>query len=119
MFEALWQKPGFAFWFGNFGDLMMNPEVNAHACDFVRRKIRARVHDPELLPLAASWFMYPDTHLPPGFGVFPPLFVTEPPGFNLVIFVALALVDVPETEIEGVRLLLPHPPLDPPHPIWI
>jgi cation diffusion facilitator CzcD-associated flavoprotein CzcO len=47
-FESLWQKPGFAFWFGNFGDLMMNPEVNAHACDFVRRKIRARVHDPEV-----------------------------------------------------------------------
>lgn len=46
-----------------------------------------------VLPLAASWFMYPDTHLPSGFGVFPPLFVTEPPGFNLVIFVALALVE--------------------------
>ena len=53
-FEALWQKPGFAFWLGNFGDLMMNEEVNAHACDFVRRKIRARVRDPavasKLLP---------------------------------------------------------------------
>jgi cation diffusion facilitator CzcD-associated flavoprotein CzcO len=47
-FEALWQVPGFAFWFGNFGDLMMNPEVNAHACEFVRRKIRERVHDPEV-----------------------------------------------------------------------
>jgi cation diffusion facilitator CzcD-associated flavoprotein CzcO len=47
-FETLWQVPGFAFWFGNFGDLMMNPEVNAHACEFVRRKIRERVHDPEV-----------------------------------------------------------------------
>lgn len=47
-FEALWQAPGFAFWFGNFGDLMMNAEVNAHASDFVRRKIRARVRDPEV-----------------------------------------------------------------------
>jgi cation diffusion facilitator CzcD-associated flavoprotein CzcO len=47
-FEELWQKPGFAFWFGNFGDLMMNAEVNAYASDFVRRKIRARVRDPEV-----------------------------------------------------------------------
>jgi cation diffusion facilitator CzcD-associated flavoprotein CzcO len=47
-FEMLWQRPGFAFWLGNFGDLMMNPEVNAHACDFLRRKIRARVSDPEV-----------------------------------------------------------------------
>jgi cyclohexanone monooxygenase len=47
-FEELWQKPGFAFWFGNFGDVMMNAEVNAHAADFVRRKIRARVRDPEV-----------------------------------------------------------------------
>jgi len=47
-FEELWQKPGFAFWLGNFGDLMMNPEVNAHACEFLRRKIRDRVHDPEV-----------------------------------------------------------------------
>lgn len=46
-----------------------------------------------VLPLAASWFVYPDTHLPPGFGVFPPVFVTEPPGFNLVVFVALLLVE--------------------------
>jgi cation diffusion facilitator CzcD-associated flavoprotein CzcO len=47
-FEALWEKPGFAFWFANFADLMMNAEVNAHASDFVRRKISARVHDPEI-----------------------------------------------------------------------
>ena len=47
-FEELWQQPGFAFWFGNFGDLMMNMEVNAHACDFLRRKITERVDDPEV-----------------------------------------------------------------------
>ncbi|QTF90960.1 NAD(P)-binding domain-containing protein [Halomonas sp. BM-2019] len=46
-FEALWQQAGFAFWFSNFADLMMNFEVNEHACDFLRRKIRGRVHDPE------------------------------------------------------------------------
>jgi cyclohexanone monooxygenase len=47
-FQELWQKAGFAFWFGNFADLMMNAQVNAHASDFVRRKIRARVRDPEV-----------------------------------------------------------------------
>lgn len=47
-FEALWEVPGFAFWFGNFADLMMNMEVNTQASDFVRRKIRERVTDPEI-----------------------------------------------------------------------
>ncbi|WP_031437315.1 hypothetical protein [Methylobacter tundripaludum] len=46
-----------------------------------------------VLPLVAAWFAYPETHLPPGFGVFPPLLVAEAPGFNLIIFVALALVE--------------------------
>ncbi len=46
-FEELWRKSGFAFWFGNFADLMMNSEVNSHACEFLRNKIRARVHDPD------------------------------------------------------------------------
>jgi hypothetical protein len=47
-----------------------------------------------VLPLVAAWFAYPDTHLPPGFGVFPPLFVEPAPGFNLLIFVVLALIEI-------------------------
>lgn len=47
-----------------------------------------------LLPLLASWFAYPETHLPPGFGVFPPLFVADPPGFNLTIFILLAIIEI-------------------------
>ncbi|MFO7550231.1 MAG: NAD(P)/FAD-dependent oxidoreductase [Haliea sp.] len=47
-FEELWQRPGFAFWFANFGDLMMNHEVNNHACEFLRQKIRERVHNPDV-----------------------------------------------------------------------
>lgn len=47
-FEELWEKPGFAFWMSNFADLMMNDEVNTHACEFVRRKIASRVKDPEV-----------------------------------------------------------------------
>lgn len=47
-----------------------------------------------ILPLMASWFAYPDTHLPPGFGVFPPLFVQNPPSFNLAIFIVLAVIEL-------------------------
>jgi len=46
-FEELWSQPGFAFWFGNFRDLLLDPEVNAFASEFIKRKIRARVRDPE------------------------------------------------------------------------
>jgi hypothetical protein len=46
-----------------------------------------------VLPLIAAWFVYPITHQPPGFGVFPPLYVGGTPGFNLVIFCLLALVE--------------------------
>ena len=46
-----------------------------------------------ILPLVASWFAYPGTHFPPGFGIFPPLFVENPPGFNLTIFIVLALIE--------------------------
>jgi hypothetical protein len=46
-----------------------------------------------ILPLVAAWFAYPETHLPPGFGVFPLLFVEASPGFNAIIFVVLALVE--------------------------
>lgn len=46
-----------------------------------------------LIPLTASWFAYPSTHFPPGFGIFPPQFVEDPPGFNLIVFIALALLE--------------------------
>jgi hypothetical protein len=45
-----------------------------------------------VVPLIAAWFAYPDTHLPPGFGVFPPELVQENPKFWLPYFAAMALV---------------------------
>ncbi len=48
-----------------------------------------------IVPLIAAWFAYPGTHLPPGFGIFPPEQVAGTPGFNLIVFIiiaALALV---------------------------
>jgi cation diffusion facilitator CzcD-associated flavoprotein CzcO len=47
-FEALWEQPGFAFWFGNFMDLLTDATVNAYASEFVRSKIRERVRDPQI-----------------------------------------------------------------------
>lgn len=47
-----------------------------------------------LAPLAAAWFAYPGTHLPPGFGIFPPQFVEDPPGFNLTIFIVVLLAEL-------------------------
>jgi hypothetical protein len=47
-----------------------------------------------ILPLAVSWFVYPHSHVPPGFGVFPPgpKPVDTPPGFNLTVFIIVALL---------------------------
>lgn len=45
-----------------------------------------------ILPWMAAWFAYPGTHLPPKFGVFPPVFEPNAPGFNLAIFIVLSLV---------------------------
>ncbi len=44
-----------------------------------------------LLPLVAAWFAYPDTHLPPGFGVFPPEQVPGVPGFSLFVFILILI----------------------------
>ncbi len=46
------------------------------------------------LPWLAAWFAYPDTHLPPKFGVFPPVFVQAAPAFNWVVFIMLLLAEL-------------------------
>lgn len=47
-----------------------------------------------LLPLLASWFAYPETHLPHEFGVFPPQYVADALGFNLTVFCVIALAEL-------------------------
>ena len=47
-----------------------------------------------LLPLIASWFAYPDTRLPPDFGLFPPQYVADAPGFNLTVFCLIAVAEL-------------------------
>ena len=44
-----------------------------------------------VLPLAVSYFVYPN-HLPPGFGIFPPQLVTPAPPFLLWYFVIVAIL---------------------------
>lgn len=56
-----------------------------------------------LLPLAAAWFAYPDTHLPPGFGIFPPWLVADAPGFQPLVFIAILLLEV----VVALLLLFP------------
>ena len=45
-YERLWQEPGFKKWLSNFYDVMMPGDVNEDYAEFVRNKIRERVHDP-------------------------------------------------------------------------
>ena len=50
--EAFWEKlysePGFGIWQGNFRDMLTDREANRLVSEFVARKIRERVKDPEV-----------------------------------------------------------------------
>jgi cation diffusion facilitator CzcD-associated flavoprotein CzcO len=41
-------EPGFGIWMGNFRDILIDEAANATISEFMRRKIRERVRDPEL-----------------------------------------------------------------------
>ena len=58
--EHLYASPGFGIWQGNFRDMMTDREANRLVSEFVARKIRQRVHDPEVAEM-----LIPDDH---GFG---------------------------------------------------
>ena len=45
-YEKIWAQPGFTKWFGCFHDIMTDPDANEDYAEFVRNKIRERVHDP-------------------------------------------------------------------------
>jgi cation diffusion facilitator CzcD-associated flavoprotein CzcO len=47
-FERLYAEPGFAIWQGNFRDIITDRKANAVISDFVARKIRQRVKDPDV-----------------------------------------------------------------------
>ena len=52
-YERLWQEPGFAKWLSNFYDVMLPGEANEDYAEFVRNKIRERVHDPAVAEMLA------------------------------------------------------------------
>jgi cation diffusion facilitator CzcD-associated flavoprotein CzcO len=47
-FEQRYAEPGFGIWQGNFRDILTDRKANAVISDFVARKIRQRVKDPEV-----------------------------------------------------------------------
>ena len=48
IYQEAWDKGGFHFLFEAFDDLSINEEANETACEFIRRKIRSIVKDPEV-----------------------------------------------------------------------
>ena len=53
VFEKAWAKGGFNFWSNTFFDILMNEEANLTAYQFWRRKVHARVDDPEVAEILA------------------------------------------------------------------
>lgn len=45
--EELYNQPGYGIWFGNFHDLFIDEKANALVSQFIEKKIRERVFDPE------------------------------------------------------------------------
>jgi cation diffusion facilitator CzcD-associated flavoprotein CzcO len=48
LFEDLWHEGGFKFVFGSFKDLMVDRRANDFASEFIRARIRERVHNPDI-----------------------------------------------------------------------
>ena len=47
-YEKRYGEPGFGIWMGNFRDVLIDKDANATITEFMRRKIRERVRDPEV-----------------------------------------------------------------------
>lgn len=46
-YEKLYNEPGFGIWLANFKDILTSKEANKTISDFIARKIRQRVKDPQ------------------------------------------------------------------------
>ena len=57
-YEDLWAEPGFKKWLSNFYDVLLPGEANEDYAEFVRNKIRERVHDP-----AVAEMLTPKDHM--------------------------------------------------------
>lgn len=47
-FEQLYDQPGYGIWLSSFRDLLLSKESNQFLADFVAKKIRQRVNDPDV-----------------------------------------------------------------------
>jgi cation diffusion facilitator CzcD-associated flavoprotein CzcO len=47
-YEQRYGEPGFGIWMGNFRDVLIDKDANATITEFMRRKIRERVQDPQV-----------------------------------------------------------------------
>ena len=46
-YEEMYETPGFGIWMGNFRDIFVDEEANKTISEFIRKKIRQRVKDPD------------------------------------------------------------------------
>jgi cyclohexanone monooxygenase len=91
-FERAWELGDFQFIFFTYDDMLTNPEANAMGAEFVRKKIRAIVQDPE-----TAEALCPKNH--PIFSKRPPVGVNYFETFNRP---NVDLVDLRVTEIERI-----------------
>ena len=47
-FDRMWDAGGFAFWLANYQDMLFSQEANELCADYIRRKIRGTVKDPDV-----------------------------------------------------------------------
>jgi len=47
-FDRMWDAGGFAFWLGNYQDMFFSAESNRLCADYIERKIRKSVKDPQV-----------------------------------------------------------------------
>ncbi|OBA60795.1 cyclohexanone monooxygenase [Mycobacterium sp. 1100029.7] len=98
VFDDRWRRGGFEFIFNTFDDILFDPRANEAACDYIRDKIRQRVHDPATAALLSPGYPYG--------GRRPPLESDYYDAFNRdnVQLVDVAANPIAEVEAEGVRL---------------
>ena len=53
IYEKLWSKGAFNFWYANFYDTYLDPKANLYAYDFWQEKTSARIKDPKVAELLA------------------------------------------------------------------
>jgi len=91
-FEKLYNTPGFAFWQGNFRDVLMDQAANDALTEFVIKKIRARVKDPKIA----------DKLIPTNHGYGTRRVPLESGYFEVYNQPNVKLVDIRETPIERI-----------------